>query len=106
MIKQIAWNTFKNTGNIDTFLELKQVTEIEQNIKAEKNEIIESKRNSNSGKNGIRFLQNSYNINSKHTVKLRLQQKGQEGPKACLWLQLSFCALENIYFTKAVTRIV
>lgn len=55
MIKQIAWNTFKNTGNIDTFLELKQVTEIEQNIKAEKNEIIESKRNSNSGKNCIRF---------------------------------------------------
>ena len=21
MIKQIAWNTFKNTGNIDTFME-------------------------------------------------------------------------------------
>ena len=55
MIKQIAWNTFKNTGNIDTFLELNQVTEIEQNIKAEKNEIIESKRNNNSGKDGIRF---------------------------------------------------
>ena len=55
MIKQIAWNTFKKTGNINTFLELKQVTEIEQNIKAEKNEIIESKRNNNSGKDGIRF---------------------------------------------------
>lgn len=55
MIKQIAWNTFKNTGNIDTFLELKQVTQIEQNMKAENNEIIESKRNSNSGKNSIRF---------------------------------------------------
>ena len=22
MIKQLAWNTFKNTGNIDTYLEL------------------------------------------------------------------------------------
>ena len=33
MIKQIAWNTFKNTGNIDTFLELKQVTDIEKEIK-------------------------------------------------------------------------
>ena len=32
MIKQIAWNTFKKTGNIKTFLELKQVTDIEQNI--------------------------------------------------------------------------
>ena len=29
MIKQIAWNTFKNTGNIDTFLEFKQVEDIE-----------------------------------------------------------------------------
>ena len=30
MIKEIAWNTFKNTGNIDTFLELKQVIDIEE----------------------------------------------------------------------------
>lgn len=29
MIKEIAWNTFKNTGDINTFLELKQITEIE-----------------------------------------------------------------------------
>ena len=32
MIKQIAWNTFKNTGNIDTFLELKQIADVEQNF--------------------------------------------------------------------------
>lgn len=55
MIKKIAWNTFKNTGNIDTFLELKQISDIEKNIKVEPYEIIESKGNSNSGKNGIRF---------------------------------------------------
>ena len=48
MIKKLAWNTFKNTGNIDTFLELKQVTNIEQNIKAEKYEITKSKGNNNS----------------------------------------------------------
>lgn len=40
MIKQIAWNTFKKTGDINTFLELKQVSNIEQgmmqDIKAEK----------------------------------------------------------------------
>lgn len=39
MIKQMAWNTFKKTGDINTFLELKQVSNIEQdimqNIKAE-----------------------------------------------------------------------
>ena len=32
MITQIAWNTFKNTGNIDTFLEFKQVQDIENII--------------------------------------------------------------------------
>jgi len=32
MIKQIAWNTFKKTGDINTFLELKQVSNIEQNM--------------------------------------------------------------------------
>lgn len=30
MIKNIAWNTFKNTGNIDTFLEFKQLENIEE----------------------------------------------------------------------------
>ncbi len=55
MIKQIAWNTFKNTGNIDTFLELKQVMDIEQNMKAENYETIKSERDNNSGKNSIRF---------------------------------------------------
>jgi len=29
MIKNIAWNIFKNTGNIDTFLEFKQIRDIE-----------------------------------------------------------------------------
>ena len=33
MIKQIAWNTFKQTGDINTFLELKQVSNIEQRRK-------------------------------------------------------------------------
>ena len=31
VIKQIAWNTFKNTGSIDTFLELMQVEDAEKN---------------------------------------------------------------------------
>ena len=55
MIKELAWNTFKNTGNINTFLELKQVTDIERNIKAENYETIKSKGNNNSGENSIRF---------------------------------------------------
>lgn len=35
MLKKMAWNTFKNTGNIDTFLELVEVENIERNLKAE-----------------------------------------------------------------------
>ena len=55
MIKQIAWNTFKKTGDINTYLELKQVIDIEQNIKAENYEITKSKRNNNSGESSIGF---------------------------------------------------
>ena len=55
MIKQIAWNTFKNTGDINTFLELKQVKDIEESIKAENYETIESKGSNNSRKYSIRF---------------------------------------------------
>lgn len=32
MIKQMAWNTFKNTGDINTFLELLQFENMEKNI--------------------------------------------------------------------------
>ncbi len=33
MIKKIAWDAFKNTGDINTFLEYKQIENIEENIK-------------------------------------------------------------------------
>jgi len=55
MIKEIAWNTFKNTGNIDTFLELKQVINIEESIKAENNGIIKNQGLNNCRKNCSRF---------------------------------------------------
>ena len=32
MIKKMAWNTFKNTGDINTFLELKQIEDIEKDV--------------------------------------------------------------------------
>lgn len=40
MIKEMAWNTFKNTGNINTYLELKQIPDLEKTL--DKN-IIENK---------------------------------------------------------------
>ena len=30
MIKKIAWNTFKNTGDINSFLEYKQIENLEK----------------------------------------------------------------------------
>ena len=32
MIRQIAWNTFKNTGNINTYLEIKKFKDLEENL--------------------------------------------------------------------------
>ena len=32
MIKKIAWDTFKNTGDINAFLEFKQIENIEKQI--------------------------------------------------------------------------
>ena len=32
MIKKIAWDTFKNTGDINTFLEYKQIQNLEKGI--------------------------------------------------------------------------
>lgn len=49
MIKKLAWNTFKNTGDINAFVELKQIEEIEKNIlKAEKNGNYKNEGDSNS----------------------------------------------------------
>ena len=39
MIKKIAWNIFKNTGDVNTFLELKQIQNIEKQIQ---NEIVQN----------------------------------------------------------------
>lgn len=42
MIKKIAWDTFKNTGDINAFLEFKQIEMIENQIKQGQNiEILE-----------------------------------------------------------------
>lgn len=41
MIKKIAWNTFKNTGDINAFLELKQIENIENNLKINESKDLE-----------------------------------------------------------------
>lgn len=50
MIEKMAWNTFKNSGDINTFLELKQVENIELNLNGEKNGTNKNEGNSISRK--------------------------------------------------------
>lgn len=47
MLKNLAWNTFKNTGNINTYLEFKQILDIEKNIKVKEYENCKNEGNSN-----------------------------------------------------------
>lgn len=47
MIKKLAWDTFKNTGNINTYLEFKQIVDMEKDIKAAKYENNKNEGNSN-----------------------------------------------------------
>ena len=51
MIKKIAWNMFKTTGNLDTFMELKQIENIEKDLnnlqKVETNGNNQNKGNNN-----------------------------------------------------------
>ena len=53
MLSKFAWNTFKNTGNIDAFLEYKQLQDIENVKKVGKNETSQNQGNSNSGKSNV-----------------------------------------------------
>ena len=45
MIREIAWNTFKNTGSINTFLELKQIENFNNNMENQKVKINEYSKN-------------------------------------------------------------
>lgn len=60
MIKKLAWNTFKNTGNINTFLELMEVENVERDLQknALNNQINYEKdiygNNKNKGNNSFR----------------------------------------------------
>lgn len=51
MIKKIAWNTFKNTGDVNTFLELKQFQEIQTQMQVP-NEIKKNMQQQMEAQNG------------------------------------------------------
>ena len=47
MIKNIAWNTFKQTGDINSYLEFREIKNIEENMKETLDEEYKSKWDSN-----------------------------------------------------------
>ena len=51
MIKKIAWNTFKNTGDINTFLEFKQIQDIEAQMQTP-NEMMQNMQQQMEEQNG------------------------------------------------------
>ena len=62
MLRQMAWNIFKNTGDINTFLELKQVQDIEENETKNIYDIGTNKIE-NTSVNGINSMGDINNIN-------------------------------------------
>ena len=51
MIKKIVWDTFKNTGDINTFMEFKQIELIENSINNNKNVVKNGAENNGTNKN-------------------------------------------------------
>lgn len=49
MLKKLAWNTFKNTGDINTYIEFSKVIDIEKQLEMEQKEYgnFENKGNNN-----------------------------------------------------------
>ena len=47
MIKNIAWNTFKQNGDINSYLEFREVKNIEENMKVTLDEKYKSKWDNN-----------------------------------------------------------
>lgn len=47
MIKNIAWNMFKQTGNINSYLEFNELRNIEENLKVSVDETSKSKWDNN-----------------------------------------------------------
>lgn len=50
MIEKLAWNTFKKTGNISTYIEFSKLRGLEDELKEKADENIKSKWDNNSRK--------------------------------------------------------
>lgn len=99
MLKQMAWNTFKNTGNINMIMELIEIENTKKNMEGNQYGNIENKRD-----NSLKAESNMNDFDKMLTIltpngKIGCAAKGARRPKVCLWQQLNFCVLENTCYT-------
>lgn len=99
MIKNIAWNTFKKTGNIDTLMELMQVENIEKNMKVGIDEYNQNKGYNNSRKQLKWLWQDAHNFNATGFGKISCLAKGARRTKSLLLAGTQFlCFGEYILY--------
>lgn len=97
MLKQMAWNTFKNTGNINTFMELIEIENTKRIWKVINMGILKTK--------GIIIAESNMNDFDKMLTiltpngKIGCAAKGARRPKSMLMAATQFCVLENTCYT-------
>lgn len=62
MIKKIAWDAFKNTGDINTFLEYKQIQNLEKGIQNIDNGVQETQKSTDLNKQNIQDIKNDIQL--------------------------------------------
>ena len=62
MIKEIAWDTFKNTGDINTFLEYKQIQNLEKGIQNIDNGVQETQKSTDLNRQNIQDIKNDIQL--------------------------------------------
>ena len=62
MIKKIAWDAFKNTGDINTFLEYKQIQNLEKGIQNIDNGVQETQKNTDLNRQSIQDIKNDIQL--------------------------------------------
>ena len=62
MIKKIAWDAFKNTGDINTFLESKQIQNLENGIQNIDNGVQETQKSTDLNRQNIQDIKNDIQL--------------------------------------------
>ena len=62
MIKKIAWDAFKNTGDINTFLEYKQIQNLEKGIQNIDNGVQETQKSTYLNRQNIQDIKNDIQL--------------------------------------------